>query len=155
MLHCKLAVVLEALCSMLMVVLQMVVVVYMIRNLFLGFVPMDIRNRTDILVRLKHHSGGPVTSGFVFVAVGFVSKSPKKETENQSKQQPVAAATQVKVEDENMKKSKKIKLSPIKGQARQIKVESPGSKSDSESKDQPKEMTTVTQNQQETNIGTA
>jgi hypothetical protein len=69
----KLAVVLEALCSMLMVILQMVVVVYMIRNLFLGFVPMDIRNRTDILVRLRHHSGGPVTSGFVFVAVGFVS----------------------------------------------------------------------------------
>ena len=82
-------------------------------------------------------------------------KSPKKETENQSKQQPVAAATQVKVEDENMKKSKKIKLSPIKGQARQIKVESPGSKSDSESKDQPKEMTTVKQDAQETHIGTS
>jgi hypothetical protein len=82
-------------------------------------------------------------------------KSPKKETENQSKQQSVAAGTQVKVEDENMKKSNKIKLSPIKGQARQIQVESPGSKSDSESKDQPKETTTVTQNQQETNIGTA
>jgi hypothetical protein len=78
----------------------------------------------------------------------------KKETENQSKQQPVAAATQVKVEDENMKKSKKIKLSPIKGQARQIKVESPGSKSDSESKDQPKEMTTVKHDAHETHIGT-
>jgi hypothetical protein len=62
---------------------------------------------------------------------------------------------QVKVEDENMKKSNKIKLSPIKGQARQIKVESPGSKSDSESKDQPKETTTVKQDAQEKNIGTS
>jgi hypothetical protein len=71
-------------------------------------------------------------------------KTPKKETENQSKQQSFAAGTQVKVEDENMKKSNKIKLSPIKGQTRQIKVESPGSKSDSESKDQPKETGSTT-----------
>jgi len=82
-------------------------------------------------------------------------KIPANETQNQSKQQSVATGKQVKVEDENMKKSNKIKLSPIKGQARQIIVKSSGSKSESESKDQPKETTTVTQNQQETNIGTA
>lgn len=81
-------------------------------------------------------------------------KKPTNEVQNQSNQQLVAAATTVKVEDENMKKSNKIKLSPIKGQARQLKVGPPGSKSDSESKDQPNERTTITQNHQETNIGT-
>lgn len=78
-------------------------------------------------------------------------KSPKKETQNKSKEQSVAAGTQVNVEDENMKKSNKIKLSPIKGQPRQINVESPGS----ESKGQPKETTTVKQDAKGTNIGTS
>ena len=73
MLHCTLVVVLEALCSMLMVVLQLAVVVDMIRNPFLGIVPTDRRNRTGNVVRLRHHANGRVTAGFELVAFGFVS----------------------------------------------------------------------------------
>ena len=73
MLHCTLVVVLQALCLMLMVVLQLAVVVDMIRNPFLGFVPTDTRNRTANVVRLRHHANGRVTADFELVAFGFVS----------------------------------------------------------------------------------